>query len=47
MLLVNINVLVDKLQDDPEQADWSIRQLQPQTILRSRTCLPSLEVVAP
>ncbi len=28
MLLVDTNVLVDVLEDDPEWADWSIRQLR-------------------
>lgn len=30
MLLVDTNVLVDVLQDDPQWADWSIRQLRAQ-----------------
>ncbi len=30
MLLVDTNVLVDVLQDDPEWADWSISQLRAQ-----------------
>ncbi len=29
-MLVDTNVLVDVLEDDPEWADWSIRQLQAQ-----------------
>lgn len=31
MLLVDTNVLVDVLQDDPEWADWSIGQLRAQS----------------
>lgn len=31
MLLVDTNVLVDVLEDDPEWADWSIRQLRAQS----------------
>jgi predicted nucleic acid-binding protein len=31
MLLVDTNVLVDVLQDDPEWADWSIAQLRAQS----------------
>ena len=31
MLLVDTNVLVDVLQDDPQWADWSIRQLRSQS----------------
>lgn len=31
MLLVDSNVLVDVLEDDPEWADWSIQQLQSQS----------------
>lgn len=30
MLLVDTNVLVDVLEDDPDWADWSIRQLRAQ-----------------
>ena len=30
MLLVDTNVLVDVLQDDPQWADWSVRQLRAQ-----------------
>lgn len=30
MLLVDTNVLVDVLEDDPEWADWSVRQLRAQ-----------------
>lgn len=30
MLLVDTNVLVDVLADDPDWADWSVRQLQAQ-----------------
>ena len=31
MVLVDTNVLVDVLQDDPQWADWSIRQLRAQS----------------
>lgn len=31
MLLVDTNVLVDVLEDDPQWADWSIRQLRAQS----------------
>lgn len=31
MLLVDTNVLVDVLEDDPQWADWSLRQLQAQS----------------
>jgi predicted nucleic acid-binding protein len=31
MLLVDTNVLVDVLEDDPDWADWSIRQLRHQS----------------
>ncbi len=31
MLLVDTNVLIDVLADDPEWADWSIRQLRTQS----------------
>jgi predicted nucleic acid-binding protein len=31
MLLVDTNVLVDVLEDDPRWADWSVRQLQAQS----------------
>lgn len=31
MLLVDTNVLVDVLQDDPQWADWSISQLRTQS----------------
>ena len=33
MLLVDTNVLVDVVQDDPQWADWSIRQLRAQAKL--------------
>ena len=32
MLLVDTNVLVDVLQDDPTWADWSVRQLRAQAV---------------
>ena len=31
MLLVDTNVLVDVLEDDPQWADWSVRQLRAQS----------------
>jgi len=31
MLLVDTNVLVDVLEDDPQWADWSVRQLRDQS----------------
>lgn len=31
MLLVDTNVLVDVLEDDPQWADWSVRQLRSQS----------------
>jgi predicted nucleic acid-binding protein len=31
MLLVDTNVLVDVLEDDPDWADWSVRQLRAQS----------------
>ena len=31
MLLVDTNVLIDVLEDDPQWADWSIRQLRAQS----------------
>ena len=31
MLLVDTNVLIDVFQDDPEWADWSLRQLRAQS----------------
>lgn len=31
MLLIDTNVLVDVLQDDPEWADWSLQQLRAQS----------------
>lgn len=34
MLLVDTNVLIDVLQDDPDWADWSIGQLRAQSALR-------------
>jgi predicted nucleic acid-binding protein len=35
MLLVDTNVLVDILEDDPQWADWSIQQLQAQSQVHS------------
>ena len=34
MLLVDTNVLIDVLQDDPSWADWSVRQLRAQAQVR-------------
>ena len=40
MLLVDTNVLVDVLQDDPQWADWSIRQLRAQATLHELAINP-------
>jgi hypothetical protein len=40
MLLVDTNVLVDVLQNDPEWADWSIAQLRAQASLHSLVINP-------
>lgn len=40
MLLVDTNVLVDVLEDDPAWADWSIGQLRAQAQLRALTINP-------
>lgn len=40
MLLVDTNVLVDVLQDDPDWADWSIAQLRAQSQLHALTINP-------
>ncbi len=40
MLLVDTNVLVDVLQDDPQWADWSIRQLRAQAALHELAINP-------
>lgn len=40
MLLVDTNVLVDVLQDDPQWADWSIAQLRAQSKLRALAINP-------
>ena len=37
MLLVDTNVLVDVLANDPEWADWSIGQLRAQSKVHLRT----------
>lgn len=37
MLLVDTNVLVDVLEDDPQWADWSIRQLRAQSQIHRLT----------
>ena len=34
MVLVDTNVLVDVLQDDPQWADWSIGQMRAQASVR-------------
>ena len=40
MLLVDSNVLVDVLQDDPQWADWSIRQLRAQAAVHELAINP-------
>jgi predicted nucleic acid-binding protein len=40
LLLVDTNVLVDVLQDDPEWADWSIRQLRAQAQIHALAINP-------
>lgn len=40
MLLVDTNVLVDVLQDDPQWSDWSLRQLRAQTQLHALAINP-------
>ena len=40
MLLVDTNVLVDVLQDDPQWADWSIAQLRAQAKLHALAINP-------
>lgn len=40
MLLVDTNVLIDVLQDDPQWADWSIRQLRAQSQLHELAINP-------
>lgn len=40
MLLVDTNVLVDVLEDDPQWADWSIRQLRAQSQVFALTINP-------
>jgi hypothetical protein len=40
MLLVDTNVLVDVLQNDPQWADWSIAQLRAQSSLRALVINP-------
>jgi predicted nucleic acid-binding protein len=40
MLLVDTNVLVDVLQDDPDWADWSIGQLRAQAVMHQLTINP-------
>jgi len=40
MLLVDTNVLIDVLEDDPEWADWSIVQLRAQAKIRRLTINP-------
>ena len=37
MLLVDTNVLIDVLEDDPRWADWSIRQLRAQSQVHALT----------
>lgn len=40
MLLIDTNVLIDVLQDDPRWADWSIRQLRAQSQLHELAINP-------
>ena len=40
MLLVDTNVLIDVLEDDPRWADWSIRQLRAQAQVHALTINP-------
>ena len=40
MLLVDTNVLVDVLQDDPQWASWSIGQLRAQAVIHQLTINP-------
>jgi predicted nucleic acid-binding protein len=40
MLLVDTNVLIDVLQDDPQWSDWSIRQLRAQAQLHELAINP-------
>ena len=40
MLLVDTNVLVDVIQDDPRWADWSMRQLRVQSALHELAINP-------
>lgn len=40
MLLVDTNVLVDVLQDDPQWADWSIRQMRAQASIHQLVINP-------
>ena len=40
MLLVDSNVLVDVLQDDPQWADWSLRQLRAQAAVHELAINP-------
>ena len=40
MLLVDTNVLVDVIQDDPRWADWSMRQLRAQAALHELAINP-------
>ena len=40
MLLVDTNVLIDVLEDDPEWADWSIAQLRAQSRVHPLTINP-------
>lgn len=40
MILVDTNVLIDVLEDDPDWADWSVDQLRAQAQLRRLTVNP-------
>jgi hypothetical protein len=45
MLLVDTNVLVDVLQNDPQWADWSIAQLRAQAKLHALVINPVIYAV--
>jgi predicted nucleic acid-binding protein len=40
MVLIDINVIVDVLQDDPQWAEWSIRQLRAQALVHGLVINP-------
>ena len=47
MLLVDTNVLIDVLEDDPEWADWSIAQLRAQSKVHPLTINPIIYAELP